>query len=78
MKKTLARDRPDVFCEVLAGRDTGPALEEMLGPIGYRYYLLTDAGPQERTTIAGDAHFLNYLFSPKAIGEGAGQSGRNP
>lgn len=78
MKKTLARDRPDVFCEVLEGRGTGPALEEILGPVGYRYYLLTDAGPQERTTIAGDVRFLNYLFSTKALGESTGHSGRNP
>ena len=71
MKNTLVRDRPDVFCEVLEGRGTGPALEEILGPVGYRYYLLTDAGPQERTTITGDARFLNYLFSTKAPGEWA-------
>ncbi len=68
MKKVLARDRPDVFCEVLEGRGTGPALEEVLGPVGYRYYLLTAAGPQERATIAGDARYLNYLFSAKALG----------
>lgn len=67
MSKTLLRDRPDVFCEVLEGRGTGPALEAILGPLGYRYYLLTDAGPRERTTIAGDERFLNYLFSPKAL-----------
>lgn len=67
MRRTLARDRPDVFCEVLAGRDTGPALEQVLEPIGYRYYLLTDAGPQEQTRIVGDTRYLNYLFSTKAL-----------
>lgn len=62
MARTLERDRPAIVCEVLAGRAAERDLEALLAPWGYRYYLLTGAGPERRTRIAGDASWLNYLF----------------
>jgi FkbM family methyltransferase len=64
MMRTLSRDRPRIFCEVLDGHGTGPAIEKILGPLGYRYYLLTDTGARERPIIAADPQFLNHLFVP--------------
>ena len=63
MRKTLERDHPDIFCEVLAGRASEAGLEEILGPLGYRYYLLSSKGPDERPHIKGHPEWLNYLFS---------------
>jgi FkbM family methyltransferase len=65
-RATLLRERPAIVCEVLPGRGTGAALEALLAPLGYRYHLLTPAGPQPRPRIAGDAAWLNQLFLPGA------------
>jgi hypothetical protein len=63
MQNILRRDRPDILCEVLQGRASEAALEDLLGPLGYHYYLLTPAGPAERDHIEGHPDWLNYLFS---------------
>lgn len=60
--ETLERERPAILCEVLAGRATGEALARRLGPLGYRYFLLTDEGPLRREAIEGHPRWLNYLF----------------
>jgi len=65
--RLLERDRPDVFCEVLAGRAHERDLEEILAPLGYHYYLLRREGPERRTRIEGHPEWLNYLFSVKDI-----------
>jgi len=64
----LERDRPPIVCEVLPGRETGPALEEILRPLGYRFFHLTPEGPIERGDIAGHPDWLNYLFAVDAPG----------
>jgi len=63
MVRTLERDRPDVLCEVLQGQADEAGLEGLLGPLGYRYYLLTPEGPTARDHIEGHPNWLNYLFS---------------
>jgi FkbM family methyltransferase len=75
MAKTLERDRPDVFCEVLQGRADQAGLAELLGPLGYRYYLLTPEGPIERDHIEGHPEWLNYLFSTRDQSTVAGSKG---
>jgi FkbM family methyltransferase len=62
---TLARLRPDIICEVLAGRDTGPAVQAALGPLGYDYFLLTPEGPRRMDRIAGHPEWLNYLITAR-------------
>jgi FkbM family methyltransferase len=64
LERTLRRDRPFVFCEVLKGRGAEEPLESLLAPQGYRFFLLTPEGPQERAHIVGDPVWLNYLFLP--------------
>lgn len=62
MSATLHKDHPAIVCEVLPGRGTETILEEILEPLGYRYYLLTPDGPIEREEIQGHPEWLNYLF----------------
>jgi hypothetical protein len=62
MLETLHRDRPFIVCEVL-GRGSEKSLEEILQPIGYRYYHLTPFGPVLREGIEGHPKWLNYLFT---------------
>ena len=64
MAHRLGRDRPTLICEVLQGRGSERSLEEILGPLGYRYYLLTPDGPSPRERIHGHPQWLNYLFTP--------------
>jgi FkbM family methyltransferase len=61
-RAALARTRPAIVCEVLPGRSTGSALEAVLAPLGYRWMLLTPAGPAPRERIEGHADWLNQLF----------------
>lgn len=69
MKTVLARDRPHIVCEVLPGRNTERAIEEVLQPLGYRYYLLTPEGPQPTDRIVGHPEWLNYLLTPMGAEE---------
>ena len=62
MRDTLQRDQPPIFCEVLSDA-VGAELETILAPLGYRFYHLTDEGPQERGEIRGHPEWLNYLFA---------------
>jgi FkbM family methyltransferase len=62
MMETIRRDAPAIICEVL-GRGSEQPLEELLGPLGYRFYHLTDDGPILRDRINGHPLWLNYLFT---------------
>lgn len=75
MAETLRRHHPHILCEVLAEHDTGPRLQVLLQPHGYRYYLLTGEGPVPRERITGHSEWRNYLFTtlgPEAIPAMAG------
>lgn len=64
--ETLRRHRPLIVCEVLEGM-TEDALEQLLAPLGYRYFWIAEEGPIETRTIEGHNRSLeaNYLFVPK-------------
>jgi FkbM family methyltransferase len=64
MGRLLSEDRPTIFCEVLKGRGSEADLEEILRPLGYKFYLLTGDGPAPRERIKGHGEWLNYLFTP--------------
>ena len=68
MRATLQRDRPKVLCEVLPGFDVESQLEELLGPLGYSYYLLTPNGPVGANHVVASAEHRNQLFSTTPIG----------
>ena len=67
LQTTLQRDTPDIICEVLAGTDTGGPLQELLEPLGYRFFLLTHDGPQQHETIvpSSDPNCMNYWFTTR-------------
>jgi FkbM family methyltransferase len=62
---TVRRDRPVIFCEVLAGR-TEPDLQALVDDWGYRTYWLSSTGPVPRKQIVGDPNhrLVNWLFLP--------------
>lgn len=63
---TLARHRPLIICEVLAGQ-TEERLHAALDGQGYSYYWITRRGLERRLRIEGDPtyHERNYLFVPE-------------
>jgi FkbM family methyltransferase len=60
----LKKCRPNIVCEVLAGR-TEKKLEALLQPLGYRYFHITGEGLVPREEISGDREYknLNYFFT---------------
>ena len=70
LSATLARDHPDVVCEVLRDR-TETELETLLAPLGYTYYWITRDRLIRRSSIAGDPtyRFPNYLFTARSRDE---------
>lgn len=63
MLRTLRRDRPHIVCEVLDS-EVGAALERVLEPLGYEYFVLTASGPMRREHIRAEEHWRNFLFRP--------------
>jgi FkbM family methyltransferase len=73
MTGILANDRPHLLCEVLSGSGTEATLEDILQPLGYRFYFLSDTGPVLRDRIEGQPdgrwELRNYLFSHLSLDE---------
>ncbi|HEY8461039.1 MAG TPA: FkbM family methyltransferase [Blastocatellia bacterium] len=61
MSAILKRDRPNLIFEVLPGLGADEKIDEILRPLDYGYYLLTDKGAQERSRIKADQLHRNYL-----------------
>lgn len=61
-KDILEKNHPHIVCEVL-GRGSERDLQEILRPLGYRFYLLTPEGAIEHEQIEGHPEYLNYLFT---------------
>lgn len=64
MQGILKRDRPVIFCEVLPDRGVPVEIEEILRPLDYQFYLLTDSGPDRKPQISKDGRWFNWLFLP--------------
>ena len=67
----IAEHRPSILCEVLARR-TEAQLEELLAPLGYTWYQITNELPlAPRREIFGDRsyRFNNWLFAPEPPGD---------
>jgi hypothetical protein len=52
-----------IFAEVLPGARTEEALEALLEPERYHYYLLTPKGPHARRRIRAHDTWFNWLFT---------------
>lgn len=63
MANSIRRDRPNVFCEILTGYGAEQQIEDLLKPLGYRFFLLTSTGPARRDHVEADAESPNHLFS---------------
>jgi hypothetical protein len=55
--------RPDILCEVLHGVGDAPALEAMLAPLGYRYYLVRERALAPSERIEPSPRFRDWYFS---------------
>jgi len=64
---TLTRTRPWIMCEILPGR-TEVELTEVLAPLGYTWYLITDDTPYTATDVlVGDPKQYMWLFAPEPV-----------
>jgi FkbM family methyltransferase len=61
MLRTLRRDQPDIICEVLDA-EVAHAIEALLEPLGYEFFLLTKRGPVRCSHIRPDPAWPNFLF----------------
>lgn len=61
----LLRRRPDILCEVLAGVADPGALEALLAPHGYRWYLVAEAALEPRERLEPHARFRDWLFTTR-------------
>jgi FkbM family methyltransferase len=62
-REFLGRVRPDMVCEVLTSADTGQDIWEVLGPLGYRAWLFTDAGLLARDELRATREGRDWLLS---------------
>jgi len=62
MRRTLERDRPDVFCEVLLAADV-VRLTALVRTLDYRMFVLTSSGMHERQSVVPNPEWTNYLFA---------------
>ena len=76
MVRTLERDRPVVFCEVIE-EDTAKSIEAIVQRLGYQFFLLTEDGPVKCDAIQPRLPWRNYCFVPagKALADLRGQAG---
>jgi FkbM family methyltransferase len=69
--ETITKHRPWILGEVLAERVESD-LEQVLAPVGYRWYQITEETPfREAARIAGDTSYndMMWLFAPEKPGE---------
>lgn len=64
MAHTLETARPTIICEVLT-ESTGRALTDLLRPLSYEFFLLTDDGPAHRDEVRPSPEWRNYAFVPQ-------------
>lgn len=63
MAETIRRHRPHIICEVLKGRGSENAVDELVRSFGYSCYHLRPEGPILRDRVEGHPSWLNYLFT---------------
>ena len=63
MVQTLERDRPTIVCEVLKA-GTGQAIEAIVAPLRYAFFLLTDRGPVQCDHIQPHSAWRNLSIVP--------------
>jgi FkbM family methyltransferase len=61
-RKTLRRDHPHIFCEVL-NAEKGSAIQELLEPLGYSFLQLRADGPAPTEHVVTAEGKTDYLFT---------------
>ena len=64
-QRFLAERRPEILCEVLAGVADPAALEALLAPHGYRWYLVTETVLEPRERLEPHPRFRDWLFTTR-------------
>lgn len=62
MIETIRRDYPNIICEVLPDL-TERRVQDLLTPLGYNFFRITDQGLIKEARISGELRFRNYLLS---------------
>lgn len=62
-RETLERLRPDLVCELLPDAQDHDDIQAMLSPLGYRFFLSTDAGLREETRVVPSREGRDWVFS---------------
>lgn len=70
MQTVLERDRPTIFCEVLAGQGVERRIDDLLRPLDYQFHRLEKGGPVGGTSIEDLQARLgrtsaNYVFAAR-------------
>lgn len=65
--ETIGRLKPDIICEVLTGH--GQAVQETLGPLGYRFWRFSDEGLIASDTVAGVRRDRDWFLSARPDAE---------
>jgi FkbM family methyltransferase len=63
--ETIRRHRPDMICEFLPESEHHREVQDMLSPLGYRFYVALDSGFEERPSIVPDPSGMNWLPSTR-------------
>ncbi|MCA1782610.1 MAG: FkbM family methyltransferase [Intrasporangiaceae bacterium] len=64
-RDSITRHRPTFLMEILPGADTA-SLTEVLGPAGYRYYLITEDRLHEADRLRGEDDYRDWLITTLA------------
>jgi hypothetical protein len=74
MSAVLEEFRPNLICELFptswSGRDSAKAIEALLGPLGYNFYLLAEGACVHKQHLVDDGSHFNFLltsFSPRRL-----------
>jgi FkbM family methyltransferase len=71
-RETIRAHTPDIICEVLPQCRQAKRIEEMLKPLGYRFYLSLDSGLEERSEIVPTHEGWDWIFTLEPAGQGPG------
>ena len=58
----LERFEPDILCEVLHGQADAAVLNEILEPLGYRFFLVRERDTLKHPSIEPNPRFRDWLF----------------
>jgi len=64
-REFMGKLRPDIICEVLPHSTSAATIMDVLGPLGYSYYLIGESGLTRREQIVPDDRYRDWFFSTR-------------